>query len=68
MQQRLVLRVVKVPLCGHCKPNAFISKQVKVIQIGDLPGNPNCQVMLCELENSGAFLAAKHLKLGVPYT
>lgn len=64
-QQRMVFRV---SLCGCCKPNAFISKEVKVILIGDLPGTPNCQVMLCELDGSGAFLAAKHLKLGVPYT
>lgn len=55
-------------LCGHCKLNAFISKEEKVVLIGHLPGNTNRQVMHCELGSSGAFLAAKHLKLGVPYT
>lgn len=35
-------------LCGHCKLNAFISKEEKVVLIGDLPGNTNRQVMHCE--------------------
>jgi len=35
-------------LCGHCKLDAFISKEQKVVLIGHLPSNTNRQVMHCE--------------------
>ncbi len=63
-QQRMAFRVSH---CGCCKQNAFISKEVKVIYDWRCASPPNCQVRLCELDSSGALLAAKHLKLGVPY-